>query len=153
MIIHIIEKDWDALMLQFLIVLIDCIVVIVSMALDLHFGIQVSKKKGGFVRSRGLQKSTQKLIRYLSLMMLATCLDVINPVFVYFDIQSFPIFCCLAAFILIYTEIKSIREKFDDDFQKELQDNALELLHFVKDHKELFEELKNRAKNKEDGTI
>ena len=153
MILHIITQDWDALMLQFLIILIDCVAVILAMGIDLYFGIQVSKKNGGFIRSKGLQKSTQKLIRYLSLIMLALCLDVINPVFVYFDITSFPIFSCAAAFILIYTEYKSIKEKFDDDFQKELQDNALEILNFVKNNKELIEQLKKSNSNKEDETI
>src|SRR5690554_2273440 len=143
MILHIIEQDWDALMLQFLIILIDCVAVIVAMGIDLYFGIQVSKRNGGFIRSKGLQISTQKLVRYLSVMMLMIVLDVINPLFVYLDFQPIPVFSFLGAFVLIYTEYKSIKEKFDDDFQKELQDNALEILNFVKNNKELISQIKN----------
>lgn len=146
MILHIIEQDWDSLMLQFLIILIDCVAVIIAMGIDLYFGIQVSKKNGGFIRSKGLQISTQKLVRYLSVMMLMIVLDVINPLFVYLDFQPIPVFSFLGAFVLIYTEYKSIKEKFDDDFQKELQDNALEILNFVKNNKELISQLKNNIK-------
>lgn len=146
MILHIIEQDWDALMLQFLIILIDCVAVIIAMGIDLYFGIQVSKRNGGFIRSKGLQISTQKLVRYLSVMMLMIVLDVINPLFVYLDFQPIPVFSFLGAFVLIYTEYKSIKEKFDDDFQKELQDNALEILNFVKNNKELISQLKNNVK-------
>lgn len=149
MILHIIEQDWDALMLQFLIILIDCVAVIIAMGIDLYFGIQVSKRNGGFIRSKGLQISTQKLVRYLSVMMLMIVLDVINPLFVYLDFQPIPVFSFLGAFVLIYTEYKSIKEKFDDDFQKELQDNALEILNFVKNNKELISQLKNNVKKNE----
>jgi len=153
MILHIIENDWDALMLQFLIILVDCVAVIISMAIDLYFGIQVSKKNGGFVRSKGLQISTQKLVRYLSVMMLMVVLDVINPVFVYLDSQPIPVFCFLGAFVLIYTEYKSIKEKFDDDFQKELQDNAIELLNFIKNNKDLIEQLKSKNNESSDRKV
>lgn len=146
MILHIIEQDWDALLLQFLIILIDCVAVIIAMGIDLYFGIQASKKNGGFIRSKGLQISTQKLVRYLSVMMLMIVLDVINPLFVYLELQPIPVFSFLGAFVLIYTEYKSIKEKFDDDFQKELQDNAMEILNFVKNNKELIEQLKNNKK-------
>ena len=45
MILHIIEQDWDSLMLQFLIILIDCVAVIIAMGIDLalHHGLLESK--------------------------------------------------------------------------------------------------------------
>ncbi|MVX36223.1 holin [Myroides sp. LoEW2-1] len=142
MVHYILDRDFDSILLQLLLVFIAWLMVIFSVGIDLHFGIKKSKKEGVYTHSYGLRKTSEKVVEYLAFMFFMLFLDVLNPLFAYFNITALPLMSVFGAIVLVYTEWKSVREKSDEKFRYALKRNPAELIKFVQENRELIEEIK-----------
>lgn len=143
---YILNRDLDSIYLQLVVIFVAWIMVICSAGIDLYFGIKKSKELGVFTHSFGLRKTSEKIVEYFALMFFMLFLDVLNPVFAYFDIVTLPLLSIFGAIVLIYTEWKSVREKADEKFRYALKQNSSELIKFVQENREFIEELKKLKK-------
>lgn len=141
MILEIINKDWSALIGQLHVVLFTWFIVMLSIGIDLYYGIQKSKKSGMFIHSYGLRRTSTKVVQYLSFMLFMLFFDALNVFWIYFDVQKIPIASIFGAIVLVYTEGKSVREKTSEKFRKAIAENPAEIVEFIKDNKKLLKEL------------
>ena len=112
MIIEILNKNYEALIMQLTVVLIAWLIVILSIGIDLYFGIKKSRELGLFkTHSYGLRETSKKTVQYLAFMAFMLFIDVLNPTWVYFDFVPLPLLSIFGAIVLVYTEWKSVREK------------------------------------------
>lgn len=79
---------------------------IVSMAVDLIFGIKKAKENGEATTSRGFKKTCDKARKYFSPFMVAVCIDLIACV-----VLPFPVFSMIWAGYCVFCEFVSVREK------------------------------------------
>lgn len=150
MILEILQKDFDAIQSQLLVVFMCFIIVILSIGIDLYFGIQKSKKEGIYTHSFGLRKTSEKVVQYLAFMLFMLFIDFLNPVWAYLNYQSLPLLSIFGAIVLVYTEWKSVREKSSEKFRYTIKENSTEIVDFILKNKEKIYELISDAKRKED---
>ncbi len=148
MILEILNKNYDAILMQLIIIFLCWIIVICSIGIDLYFGIQKSKKEKVFIHSYGLRQTTFKSLQYLAFMCFMLFLDILNPLWVYFNLIALPLVSIFGAIVLVYTEWKSVHEKSSYKFRGSLQKNASEILKILQDHKEFLNEFKNLQNEK-----
>lgn len=79
---------------------------IVSMGVDLFFGIKKAKENGEATTSTGFKKTCDKARKYFSPFMAAVCIDLIACI-----ILPFPVFSMIWAGYCVFCEFVSIREK------------------------------------------
>lgn len=142
MILEILQKDFDAIQSQLLVVFMCFIIVILSIGIDLYFGIQKSKKEGIYTHSFGLRKTSEKVVQYLAFMVFMLFIDFLNPVWAYLNYQSLPLLSIFGAMVLVYTEGKSVREKSSDKFRNDINTNSKELINHIHELKEELSKLK-----------
>ena len=144
MIIEILNKNYEALIMQLTVVLIAWLIVILSIGIDLHFGIKKSRELGLFkTHSYGLRETSKKTVQYLAFMAFMLFIDVLNPVWVYFDFVPLPLLSIFGAIVLVYTEWKSVREKADEKFRYAIKNNPVDIINFIKENRELIDQLKD----------
>ncbi len=150
MIIEILNKNYEALIMQLTVVLIAWLIVILSIGIDLYFGIKKSRELGLFkTHSYGLRETSKKTVQYLAFMAFMLFIDVLNPVWVYFDFVPLPLLSIFGAIVLVYTEWKSVREKADEKFRYAIKNNPVDIINFIKENRELIEQLKD-LKNRQE---
>lgn len=150
MILEILNKDYVSIQKQLLIVFMCFIIVVLSIGIDLYFGIKKSKVQGVFTHSYGLRQTSKKTVEYLALMLFMFFIDVLNPFWVYFDYVALPLFSIFGAIVLVYTEWKSVREKSSEKFRFAIKENPTEIIDFILKNKEKIDELVSDVKRKED---
>lgn len=130
MLLEIVEFDLEKLIIQLYIVFICWVIVLFAVAIDFYFGVQKSKENGkAYIHSYGIKRSGKKLAQYLAVMMFMFFLDVINPFWIYSSFQSLPIFSVIGCAVWVWTERKSVMEKFEDKVRHDFEDNAKDLLN------------------------
>ena len=150
MIIEILNRNYDALIMQLTIVLIAWLIVILSIGIDLYFGIKKSRELGLFkTHSYGLRETSKKTVQYLAFMAFMLFIDVLNPTWVYFDFVPLPLLSIFGAIVLVYTEWKSVREKADEKFRYAIKNNPVDIINFIKENRELIEQMKDLKKKEE----
>lgn len=142
MILEILQKDFEAIQSQLLVVFMCFIIVILSIGIDLYFGIQKSKKEGIYTHSFGLRKTSEKVVQYLAFMVFMLFIDFLNPVWAYLNYQSLPLLSIFGAIVLVYTEWKSVREKSSDKFRNDIGSNSKEIIRHIQDIKSELSKLK-----------
>ncbi len=147
MILEIINKQYDALIWQLQFILVAWVIVVMSIGIDLYFGIRKSKVQGMFTHSYGLRATSKKVVQYLSFMAFMLFFDALNVFWIYMDIQKIPLATLFGAIVLVYTEAKSVREKTSEKFRKAIAEHPSEILAFIKDNRHLIHDL---IENKED---
>lgn len=150
MILDILNRDYVSIQKQLLIVFMCFIIVVLSIGIDLYFGIKKSKVQGVFTHSYGLRQTSKKTVEYLALMLFMFFIDVLNPFWVYFDYVALPLFSIFGAIVLVYTEWKSVREKSSEKFRFAIKENPTEIIDFILKNKEKIDELVSDVKRKED---
>lgn len=150
MILEILNKDYVSIQKQLLIVFMCFIIVVLSIGIDLYFGIKKSKVQGVFTHSFGLRQTSKKTVEYLALMLFMFFIDVLNPFWVYFDYVALPLFSIFGAIVLVYTEWKSVREKSSEKFRFAIKENPTEIIDFILKNKEKIDELVSDVKKKYD---
>lgn len=144
MLIEIVELNWTALKMQLAIVFVCWCIVILDIAIDLHFGIKKSKEQGVFIHSYGLRQTTKKTVQYLAFMAFLLFLDILNPFWYYFDYRALPLASVFGGIVLTYTEYKSVREKVGDKFREDVEGSAKELYKILKRNKEFLDTLEKK---------
>lgn len=150
MILEILNKDYASIQRQLLVVFMCFIIVVLSIGIDLYFGIKKSKVRGVFTHSFGLRQTSKKTVEYLALMLFMFFIDVLNPFWVYFDYVALPLFSIFGAIVLVYTEWKSVREKSSEKFRLAIKEHPTEVIDFMLKNKEKIDELISNFKKKED---
>lgn len=147
MILEILNKDYDALTMQFSLIFLTWVIVISSIGIDLYFGIKKSKKQGVYTHSFGLRQTSEKVVQYLAFMFFMMFVDILNPLWAYISAIAMPIFSIFGAIVLVYTEWKSVREKSEEKFRYAIKNNPIDIINFIKENRQLIDEL---IKNKKE---
>lgn len=142
MILDILNKDFSAIQAQLLVVFMCFILVILSIGIDLYFGIQKSKKAGIYTHSYGLRKTSEKVVQYLAFMLFMLFIDILNPVWAYLNYKALPLLSIFGAIVLVYTEWKSVREKSSDKFRNDIGSNSKEIIGHIQEIKSELSKLK-----------
>lgn len=141
MILEILSKNYDALIMQFSIVFLCQVIVVLSIGIDLHFGIKKSKQAGVYTHSFGLRQTSEKVVQYLAFMFFMMFIDILNPLWVYINVVAMPIFSVFGAIVLVYTEWKSVREKSEEKFRYAIKNNPIDIINFIKENRKLIDEI------------
>lgn len=144
MILYLINKDYDSMLIQLFAIVLCWVLVISAIGIDLFFGIKKSKGDGVFVtHSFGLRKTSEKVVEYLAFMLFMLFIDIINPVFIYFDVQALPLLTIFGTIVLVYTEYKSVNEKSSEKFRHVIRNNPKEIADFIQKNRDIFDEAIN----------
>ena len=79
---------------------------IISMGVDLFFGIKKARQNGEATTSKGLKKTCDKARKYFSPFMVTVCIDLIACI-----VMPFPVFSMIWAGYCVFCEFMSVREK------------------------------------------
>lgn len=122
---------------------------IVSMAVDLIFGIKKAKENGEATTSRGFKKTCDKARKYFSPFMVAVCIDLIACV-----VLPFPVFSMIWAGYCVFCEFVSVREKAWKKAEIRKQERTVSILLENKDDiaKMVVNMLKEAGKEEKDET-
>lgn len=118
---------------------------VVSMAVDLFFGIKKAKENGEATTSRGFKKTCDKARKYFSPFMVAVCIDLITCVVI-----PIPVFSMIWAGYCVFCEFASVREKSWQKAEIRKQERTLSVLLENKDDiaKAMVEIMKQAGKDK-----
>ncbi len=145
MLLEILNKNYDGIWLQIMIIFMTWVIVILAIGIDLFFGIQKSKSAKIYMHSFGLRQTSGKVVQYLAFMFFMVFVDVLNPVWVYTKFVPLPLFSIFGAIVLVYTEFKSVREKSSDKFRLAVTKNPLEIIKFITDNRDLIDGIRKMA--------
>lgn len=151
MILEVLNKNYDAIVMQLIVVVLAWVIVVASIGIDLHFGIKKSRDLGVFkTHSYGLRKTSEKVVQYLAFMLFMFFIDVLNPLWAYITFKALPLATIFGAIVLVYTEWKSVKEKADEKFRYAMKNSPSDIINFIRENKELIDEFSKFQKNKED---
>lgn len=101
---------------------------IVSMAVDLFFGIKKARQNGEATTSMGLKKTCDKARKYFSPFMVTVCIDLIACIVI-----PFPVFSMIWAGYCVFCEFMSVREKSWQKAEIRKQEKTISILLENKD--------------------
>ena len=128
----------------------------IAMAIDFVYGIQNAKKIGEARTSEGYRRTVKKACEYYTVMTFAFIFDSIISFVTYYLPQPFPtlpVINLVAAFSLVITEYKSVREKADQKLRRRVDESFHQILKIAKNREDLLEKLYTemaKEKNKEE---
>lgn len=122
---------------------------IVSMAVDLVYGIRKAKANGEATTSTGFKKTCDKARKYFSPFMVVVCIDFIASA-----VLPFPIFSMIWAGYCVFCEFVSVREKAWQKAEIRKQEKTISILLENKEDlaKAFAEILKNQKLDVKDET-
>jgi hypothetical protein len=136
------------LQLKFIIASFLWLVVLVAIGIDLFFGIKKSKSTGEFTHSHGLQRTVQKVINYLAMMLFMLMFDAISPLGLIHDkFNILPLASIVGCIILVWTEFISVREKSEEKFRRKTDKVAKDLLELAMKDENLLKRIKETFKD------
>ena len=101
---------------------------IVSMAVDLFFGIKKARQNGEATTSKGLKKTCDKARKYFSPFLVTVCIDLIDCI-----VMPFPVFSMIWAGYCVFCEFMSVREKSWQKAEIRKQEKTISILLENKD--------------------
>ena len=101
---------------------------IVSMAVDLFFGIKKARHNGEATTSMGLKKTCDKARKYFSPFLVTVCIDLIACI-----VMPFPVFSMIWAGYCVFCEFMSVREKSWQKAEIRKQEKTISILLENKD--------------------
>lgn len=101
---------------------------IVSMAVDLFFGIKKARQNGEATTSKGLKKTCDKARKYFSPFLVTVCIDLIACI-----VMPFPVFSMIWAGYCVFCEFMSVREKSWQKAEIRKQEKTISILLENKD--------------------
>ena len=101
---------------------------IVSMAVDLLFGIKKARQNGEATTSMGLKKTCDKARKYFSPFLVTVCIDLIACI-----VMPFPVFSMIWAGYCVLCEFMSVREKSWQKAEIRKQEKTISILLENKD--------------------
>ncbi len=119
---------------------------VVSMGVDLFFGIKKAKENGEATTSRGFKKTCDKARKYFSPFMVAVCIDLIACI-----VLPFPVFSMIWAGYCVFCEFVSVREKSWQKAEIRKQERTVSILLENKDDiaKAMIEIMKQAGKEEQ----
>lgn len=118
---------------------------IVSMAVDLFFGIKKARQNGEATTSMGLKKTCDKARKYFSPFMVTVCIDLIACI-----VMPFPVFSMIWAGYCVFCEFMSVREKSWQKAEIRKQEKTISILLENKDDlAKAFAEVLNKQQEAE----
>lgn len=96
---------------------------IVSMGVDLFFGIKKARKNGEATTSMGFKKTCDKARKYFSPFMVTVCIDLIACV-----VMPFPAFSMIWVGYCVFCEFVSVREKSWQKAEIRKQEKTISIL-------------------------
>lgn len=122
-------------------------IVLIAIGVDLYFGIKKSKSSGELTHSHGLQRTVQKVVNYLAMMLFMLMFDAINPLGLIHDkFNLLPLASIVGCGILVWTEFISVREKSEQKFRRKTDKVAKDLLELAMKDENLIKRLKETFK-------
>ena len=101
---------------------------VVSMGVDLFFGIKKARQNGEATTSMGLKKTCDKARKYFSPFMVTVCIDLIACI-----VMPFPVFSMIWAGYCVFCEFMSVREKSWQKAEIRKQEKTISILLENKD--------------------
>ena len=101
---------------------------IVSMAVDLFFGIKKARQNGEATTSMGLKKTCDKARKYFSPFMVTVCIDLIACI-----VMPFPVFSMIWTGYCVFCDFISVREKSWQKAEIRKQEKTISILLENKD--------------------
>jgi hypothetical protein len=101
---------------------------IISMGVDLFFGIKKAKENGLATTSTGFKKTCDKARKYFSPFMVTVCIDLIAC-----TVLPFPVFSMIWAGYCVFCEFVSVREKSWQKAEIRKQEKSLSVILENKD--------------------
>ena len=101
---------------------------IVSMGVDLFFGIKKARQNGEATTSMGLKKTCDKARKYFSPFMVTVCIDLIACI-----VMPCPVFSMIWAGYCVFCEFMSVREKSWQKAEIRKQEETISILLENKD--------------------
>lgn len=150
MLLEIINRNYDGLYLQIMVIFMSWVIVILAIGIDLYFGIQKSKEKKIYTHSFGLRQTSAKVVQYLAFMFFMLFIDILNPVWVYTSFIPLPLFSLFGAIVLVYTEFKSVKEKSSEKFRLAVTQNPLEIIKFITDNRDMIDRVRSMKEENTD---
>jgi len=111
---------------MFLIIVVACVIVLISMVIDLVAGLNKAKQRGEIRSSFGLSRTITKFINYEGGMLIAAGVDLLMHFSKLFlivhlpSLYSIPVVTCLLGIFLLVVEGLSVREKADAKTKTEI---------------------------------
>lgn len=121
--------------------------------LDLISGLMKAKRRGKLRSSYAMRKTVDKLVRYFSMLLVITAIDVVQMLAVSqwdlatgHKIPCLPFLTFLAAMFVGFIELKSIYENSDEKEQARFEDAAEVITKMAAKFPEILDELKRYKK-------
>ena len=121
--------------------------IIVSMGVDLFFGIRKANENGEATTSTGFKKTCDKAIKYFSPFMATVCIDLIACA-----VLPFPVFSIIWSGYCVFCEFVSIREKSWQKAEIRKQEKTVSIILDNKDDlARAFAEIMKEQEKEEEG--
>lgn len=113
---------------------------VIAVILDLISGVKKAKARGEYRSSRKFRRTVDKLVKYLNMLAVLTCIDAIQ-IFSFYIINAqsgkifimLPLFTGLGTIFACFVELKSIYEKNTDKRKAEIEETARALKEIISD--------------------
>lgn len=148
MILDYLSGDFLALKLKIIIAFFTWFIVLLAIGVDLYFGIKKSRQAGEFTHSHGLQRTVQKVVNYLAMMLFMLMFDSINPLgLIHTNFSVLPLASIVGCTILVWTEFISVREKSEQKFRRKTDKVAKDLLELAMKNKDLVKAMAEKMED------
>lgn len=155
MILHILDKNYDKILLTLLIVSIAWLAVGLAIGVDLIFGVKKAKSLGECTTSEGFRRTVNKATYYYALMtfgVIFDVFDVVTPIFIPNKIATIPFFTIIVALGLVLNEAKSVREKAEDKVRRRSDQTFREVIKLINERQGLMDNLLTHLKDEKNKT-
>lgn len=155
MILEFLKADYAAIISKLIVTGILWCAVLVSMLIDLYFGIRKAKQIAEARRSEGYRRSVEKFNHYFGMLLYAFIFDAIVPstYFFVFPFSAVPLVSLLATVALVFTEWKSVQEKADQKLRRKTEASFIQVMEMLEKREDILHELlQNVKKEKSDET-
>lgn len=151
MILDFISGDFKTVLFKLYIISGLWFLVLLSMIVDLVFGIQSAKKIGEIRTSEGYRRSIEKFGWYFSMLFFSLIFDLMLPIayFLKEPLKMVPVITLLSSVSLVFTEMKSVREKGDKKLRRKTDNSLKQIVRIIKRNPKVMDKIANVIEERE----
>lgn len=151
MILDFISGDFKTVLFKLYIISGLWFLVLLSMIVDLVFGIQSAKKIGEIRTSEGYRRSIEKFGWYFSMLFFSLIFDLMLPIayFLKEPLKMIPVITLLSSVSLVFTEMKSVREKGDKKLRRKTDNSLKQIVRIIKRNPKVMDKITNVIEERE----
>lgn len=151
MILDFISGDFKTILFKLYIISGLWFLVLLSMIVDLVFGIQSAKKIGEIRTSEGYRRSIEKFGWYFSMLFFSLIFDLMLPIayFLKEPLKMIPVITLLSSVSLVFTEMKSVREKGDKKLRRKTDNSLKQIVRIIKRNPKVMDRIANVIEERE----